>query len=558
MTNREIARLLDHIADILQFQDENPFKVKAYRQAANSIYHLDEDIQYLYEKDRLGEIPGVGKAIHAKIEEMVEKGSLEYYENLQKQVPEGLLDMLAIPGVGHKTIKMLYEQLGVTNREQLLNAAQDKRIRLLPGMGSKTEFSIIKGIEMLEQHSQKNTLGFVLPMGQQLLDYLKSMDMVTEASLAGSIRRGRPLVTDIDIVAASRDEATVRSRVALYRDVKQINCSEEGHIEGVLQFNIPFEVIIVAPDDYCSGLFWATGSKEHLAKIFPEGRSRELNKFSNEEEIYASLGMKYIPPELREDQGEIEAAAHDELPQLIEISDLQGDLHCHSGWSDGASKLSELAETARAMNYTYLAITDHSRSLAISGGLNEERLSAQGQEIDRLNQQWDDFRFLKGTEVDIMRDGSLDYNQEILENLEVVIASIHTNFHLDRERQTERIIQAIKDGNVDIIGHLTGRLLNRRPPYEIDLQKVLEAAAKSRIILEINSHPDRLDIDAEVARQARDMGIKVAINSDAHHKNDLGLVQFGVINARRGWLQKGDVVNTWSRESVIKYLKNKE
>lgn len=558
MTNREIARLLDHIADILQFQEENPFKVKAYRQAANSIYHLDEDIQYLYEKDRLGEIPGVGKAIKAKIEEMVEKGSLEYYEKLLKQVPEGLLDMLAIPGVGHKTIKMLHEHLGVTNREELLKAAQEKKIRLLPGMGSKTEFSIIKGIEMLEQSSQKNTLGFVLPMGEQLLDYLKSMDQIIEASLAGSIRRGRPLVTDIDIVAASNDEAAVRNKVALYRELKQIKSSEEGHIEGLLQFNIPFEVIIVAPEDYCSGLFWATGSKEHLAKIFPHGSSKNLNKFVNEEEIYTSLKMKYIPPELREDQGEIEAAAQDMLPKLIEMGDLLGDLHCHSGWSDGASKLSELADTARAMNYSYLAITDHSRSLAISGGLNEERLSSQGQEIDRLNQQWDDFKFLKGTEVDIMRDGSLDYSQEILESLDVVVASIHTNFHLDQERQTDRLIQAIKDENVDIIGHLTGRLLNRRPPYEIDLEKILEASAKSKIILEINSHPDRLDIDAEVARRARDMGIKIAINSDAHHKNDLGLVRYGVINARRGWLQKRDVVNTWTRASVINYLKNKE
>lgn len=558
MTNREIARTLDHIADILQFRDENPFKIKAYRQAANSIYHLDEDIQYLYEKDRLGEIPGVGKAIKAKIEEMVEKGSLEYYEKLLKEVPDGLLDMLAVPGVGHKTIKMLYEQLGVTNREQLLQAAQEKKIRLLPGMGSKTEFSIIKGIEMLEQHSQKNTLGFVLPMGEQLLLYLKEMDQILEAALAGSIRRGRPLVTDIDIVVASNDEAAVRSRVVLYREVKRINRSEEGYIDGLLQFNIPFEVIIVAPEHYCLGLFWATGSKEHLAELFPRGRSNKLQNCVNEEEIYASLKMQYIPPELREDQGEIEAARLCALPRLIEMGDLQGDLHCHSGWSDGASKLAELAETARALNYSYLAITDHSRSLAISGGLNEERLAAQGQEIDRLNQQWDNFTFLKGTEVDILRDGSLDYDREILEKLDVVVASIHTNFHLDKERQTDRVIQAIKDDNVDIIGHLTGRLLNRRPPYEIDLEKVLDTAAKSNVILEINSHPDRLDIDAEVARQARDMGIKIAINSDAHHKNDLRLVRYGIINARRGWLQKEDVVNTWTKEAVSEYFKNNE
>ena len=557
MTNREIARTLDHIADILQFLEENPFKIKAYRQAANSIYHLDEDIQYLYEKDRLGEIPGVGKAIQSKLEELIEKGSLEYYERLLTQVPPGLLDMLAIPGVGHKTIKMLYEQLGVTTRDELLQAAQQKRIRLLPGMGSKTEFSIIKGIEMLEQYSQKNTLGFVLPMGQKMLSFLRGMEQVSAASLAGSIRRGCPLVTDIDIVVAADDEAAVRNKLAHYREIRQVTNSQPGHIQGFLQFNIPFEVIILAPGEYCPGLFLATGSKQHLAGLFPGGPTG-LEGLKSESDIYASLGLDYIPPELREDQGELEAAATGRLPALIRRQDLQGDLHCHSGWSDGASKLAELGEMARDMQYSYLAITDHSRSLAISGGLNEERLAAQGQEIDQLNQQWDDFQFLKGTEVDILRDGSLDYDAEILEKLDVVVASIHTNFHLEREKQTERIIQAIKDENVDIIGHLTGRLLNRRPAYELDLEAILAAAAGSKIILEINSHPDRLDIDAELARQARDMGIKIAVNSDAHHKNDLRLVHYGIINARRGWLRKEDVINTRSREAVIAYLKNNE
>lgn len=558
MTNREIARTLDHIADIFQFQEENPFKIKAYRQAANSIYHLDEDIAYLYEKGRLDEIPGVGKSIKSKIEELIEKGSLECYERLLTEVPPGLLDMLAIPGVGHKTIRVLYEQLGVTNRDELLQAAQEKRIRLLPGMGSKTEFSIIKGIEMLEQYSQKNTLGFVLPMGQKMLAFLKDMENVKAASLAGSIRRGRPLVTDIDIVVAADDEAAVRSRLSHYRGIKQITGSEAGHIHGFLQFNIPFEVIILKPGEYCLGLFLSTGSKQHLARLFPVGTPAGLESCRSEPDIYANLGLDFIPPELREDQGELEAAAAGELPVLIERGDLQGDLHCHSGWSDGASQLAELGEAARDMGYSYLAITDHSGSLAISGGLNQERLAAQGREIDQLNQQWEDFMFLKGTEVDIFRDGSLDYDAETLEKLDVVVASIHTCFQLDREKQTQRIIQAIKDDNVDIIGHLTGRLLNRRPPYELDMEEVLATAAKSKIILEINSHPDRLDIDAQLARQARDMGIKIAINSDAHHKNDLRLIHYGIINARRGWLGKEDVINTGSREAVIAYLKNNE
>lgn len=555
MTNREIARTLDHIADILQFQDENPFKVRAYRQAANSIHYLDEDLHYLHEKGRLGEIPGVGPAIRAKIVEMLEKGSLEYYEKLRRQAPAGLLDMLAIPGVGHKTIRLLHQQLGITNREELLQAAQEKRIRLLPGMGSKTEFSIIKGIEMLEQHSQKNTLGFVLPMGQRLLAFLRDMEQVTDAALAGSIRRGRPLVTDIDIVAAAVDEAGVRNKVSHYRELKQITDSQPGHIAGLLQYNIPFEIILLSAEDYCSGLFLATGSKQHLARLFPAGTQHQLDRFQTEADLYASLNLDFIPPELREDQGELEAAAQGRLPRLIERDDLRGDLHCHSGWSDGASQLTELAAAARGLGYSYLAITDHSRSLAISGGLNEERLAAQGREIDRLNQQWDDFKFLKGTEVDIMPDGQLDYEHSVLAKLDIVVASIHTHFHLDKERQTDRIVRAIQNDDVDIIGHLTGRLLNRRPPYELDLERILAAAARAGVILEINSHPDRLDIDAEVARQARDRGIMIAVNSDAHHQRDLGLIDYGITNARRGWLRKEDVINTRDWSAVTAYLK---
>lgn len=554
MTNREIARILDHIADILQFQDENPFKVKAYRQAANSIYHLDEDIQYLYEKTRLDEIPGVGKAIKAKIEEMVEKGSCDYYDRLRSQVPDGLMDMLNIPGVGFKTIKAVYEKLGITNRDELLQAAREKKIRALPGMGGKTEYSIIKGIEMLEQTSDKNTLGFVLPMAEQLLEYVRGFDQVAAASLAGSIRRGKPLVTDIDIVVASEDEAAVRSKTANYREIKKIISSTEGHIEGTLQFDIPFELIIVPPHQFCRVLLTATGSREHISKLTGLGLDLDQD-FKSEKEIYQRLNLDFIPPELREDQGEIEAAAHRTLPVLVQLNDLKGDLHTHSNWSDGASRIAELAEAGRSLNYSYIAVTDHSRSLAISGGLNEERLKGQEEEIERLNRQWDDFIIYKGTEVDVLKDGSLDFSHEILQSLDIVIASIHTHFHLDKEKQTERIIQAIKDKDVNIIGHLTGRLLNRRPPYELDFDRVLDEAAKNRVILEINSHPDRLDIDASLARRAKEYGIKMAINSDGHHKNDLKLVKYGVLNARRGWLEKEDVINTWSREELAAYLK---
>jgi DNA polymerase IV (family X) len=555
MTNREIARTLEHIADILQFQDDNPFKVKAYRQAAHSIYHLDEDLQYLYEKKRLDDIPGVGKAIKGKIEEMIEKGSCTYYQRLLREVPDGLLDMLAIPGVGFKTIKAVYEKLGITNRDELLQAAQNKKIRILPGMGAKTEYSIIKGIELLEQTSDKNTLGFVLPMAAALLHEVRTYEEVADAALAGSIRRGKPLVTDIDIVIASDNEGRVRTKAAKYREVQAIERSEKGHIQGTLQFNVPFELIIVPPRDFWAVLFTATGSKEHVARLKTERGLSIGHDYRNEEEIYNKINLEFIAPELRENQGEIEAAESGNLPNLVELADLKGDLHTHSGWSDGASKISEMAEAARALNYSYIAVTDHSRSLPISGGLNEERLYAQGAEIDRLNQQWDDFIIYKGTEVDVFKDGSLDFSDEVLESLDIVVASIHTNFHLDKEKQTDRIVQAIKNENVDIIGHLSGRLLNRRPPYELDFNRVLDEAAKNRVMLEINSHPDRLDIDAALARRASQRGIKMAINSDAHHKNDLKLSKYGVLNARRGWLAKEDVINTLTRDELTRYIK---
>jgi DNA polymerase (family 10) len=555
VTNREVAKILDSIADILQLKEDNPFKVKAYRQAANSIYHLDEDVHYLYEKGLLGDIPNVGKAIQAKIEELVEKGSCEYFDNLLIEVPQTVLDMLSIPGIGHKTVKAVYEKLGVRNLEELLQAAQEQRVRTLPGIGGKNEYAIIKGIEMLKKNSDKNTLGLVLPMAEELLAYLLGCEQVYEASLAGSVRRGKSLVTDIDIVVAAEDEAGVRLKVSQYREVKQIVNSGTGHIEGTLQFNIPFEVIIVPTAEYYSALLWTTGSKEHLKHLL-SGRGRDFIKdCRSESEVYERFHLDYIPPELREDKGEIEAAIKASLPQLVDLGDIQGDLHVHSNWSDGASKIVEMAEMSRRLNYSYLAITDHSRSLTLSGGLSEERLKAQGEEIDQLNGLGEEFMILKGTEVDILKDGSLDFSSEILRDLDIVIGSIHSNFKLDKEKQTERLIRAIKDENVDIIGHLSGRLLNRRPAYELDFDRILEEAAKNRVILEINSHPDRLDIDADLARRARDFDIKIAINSDAHHENDLKLVKYGLLNARRGWLEKKDIINTWTLNELKAYIR---
>jgi DNA polymerase (family 10) len=557
MTNREIARTLDRIADLLQIKDENPFKVGAYRKAANSIYHLDEDLHIYYRHDRIGQIPGVGKAVKAVIEELLEKGSSEYYQYLTKDIPEGVLEFLRIPGLGHKTARLIYEHLGINNLDDLLKAAQERKIRTIPGLGSKTEYNIKKGMDLLRQSGDKITLGLALPIAQQLVDYLAESPFIQSISLVGSLRRGKPLVSDIDILAAASDFDSVKNLLKSYREFQQVLDEGPDHIAVQISLGIKVELIMVEPQDYYAALVWTTGSKEFRGRVFEGLEPAQFTQAGSEEEVFKALQMSFIPPEMRENKGEIELAHEGTIPALVEASDLKGDLHIHSEWSDGGAKIQETIAQARSLGYSYIAITDHSKSLTISSGLNEERLSHQGKIIDALNQEMEDFRVLKGIEVDILKNGRLDFDDEVLEGLDVVIASIHSNFKLDKEKQTDRIIQAMKNEHVDIIGHLTGRLLNRRSGYQLDLEPVLEAAAKYQVALEINSHPDRLDIDEDTARQAKDLGIKVAINSDAHHREDLKLVHYGVLNARRGWLQPEDVLNTMDYDRLVTYLKNK-
>ncbi|HWP97054.1 MAG TPA: DNA polymerase/3'-5' exonuclease PolX [Syntrophomonadaceae bacterium] len=557
MTNREVAHTLERIADILQIKDENPFKIRAYRRAADAIYHLNEDVKVLHQTGRLGEIPGVGKSVQSGITEMLEKGSLEYYERLLEEVPSGVLDMLALPGIGYKTIKTIYEGLGIDNLNDLGQAAREGKIRVLPGLGAKTEYNIIKGMELLKKGSKRATLGLALPVGEDFLNYLRHSGVVQEAELVGSIRRGQALVGDIDVLVSTRDVGALLEKVRGYPGLKQIEANTEENIKGRLRWDLPFELIMVAEQAFAAALVWTTGSKSFREILFPEGRRQEYLGLKSETQVFEKLGLPFIPPELRENRGELEAARCGQLPQLIQEGDIQGDLHVHTRWSDGAVDLPGMAEAARNLGYSYLAITDHSQSLAISGGLSPERLHAQGQVIDALNARQPDFHILKGVEADVLKDGRLDYDAEVLKGMDMVIASLHSHFKLDREAQTERILTAIKTPGVNIIGHLTGRLLNRRPAYELDLERVLDAAAKHQMVLEINSHPDRLDVDAEIARQAKERGIKMAVNSDAHDQQELKLLRYGVINARRGWLEKKDVINCGNLDEMQAWLKKK-
>ncbi|CFX54999.1 DNA-directed DNA polymerase X [Syntrophomonas zehnderi OL-4] len=544
MNNQETAEILEKIADLLQIKEDNSFKVRAYRNAVSSIYHLDEDLKTIYQQGRLDQIPGVGKAIQGKIVEILETGSCQYYNELKKEIPASLLEWLAIPGIAHKTARQIYKKLGISTLDELYQAAVAQTIQNLPGMGAKSEEKIIKGIEYLKGVKDKTTLGEALPVARDLYNYLQAFANIEKLSPVGSVRRGKSLVGDLDILVASRDEAAVRKYLRDYPWIKVIKLDESGHVTGILKTGLPFEVIIVEPQEYVQALFWTTGSKEHCRVLLDNVKPDLLRGVASEEELYKRFNMDYIPPELRENRGEVEAAQTSSLPARLELHHIKGDLHVHTDWSDGKNSLEEMAEAARALNYEYLAITDHSRSLTVSSGLSPEKLLLQGEQIDRLNRKWDDFRLLKGIEVDILKDGSLDLPDDVLAGLDIVVASIHSAFNLDKKAQTQRLVKAINNEHVDIIGHLTGRLLKRRPGYEFDLDKILEESARNHKILEINSHPDRLDVDEDIARRAKDMGIKIAINSDAHHKNELSIIQFGIITARRGWLEKEDIINT--------------
>ena len=559
MTNREVAAVLDNIADILQMKNDNPFKVRAYRKAAGTVYHLEVDLNILHRQQRLGEIPGVGTGVKGIIEELLTTEECHYYSELLAEYPPGVFDMLALPGIGHATVKIIYEQLGIDNLNDLLQAALDKKIRALPGLGAKTEYTIKKGIEMLQKNAGKSALGLALPMAELFREYLQSLDGVEMAAVTGSIRRCKPLVSDIDLLIAARDFEATRERARNYRYIKTVKLEENDHLQGLLDYNLEFEVILVKPEDFYPRLVWTTGSKAHrqvLAQAFGFDPDHHPALHS-EAEVYQNMNLPFIPPELRENTGEVEAATQNSLPVLVEVKDIQGDLHVHSDWSDGACKIVNIANHARKLGYSYIAITDHSQSLSISGGLNRERLQAQARVIDELNASCKDFRILKGIEVDILRDGSLDFEDDILKELDIIVASIHSYFKLNRDEQTARIIRAIENKYVNIIGHLTGRLLNRRSGYEVDVEKILAAAAQNNVALEINSHPDRLDVDENIVRRACACGVKLAINSDAHDLNELANVSYGAAVARRGWAQKSDVLNTMDLKNFTQNLSNR-
>jgi len=570
MRNLEIAWIFWDIADLLELSDENPFKIRAYRKAADTLIGLGDNFDRLFQEGKIGSIPGIGPKLAGKIEEIIRTGRSHYHEELKSKVPRGLVEIKAIPGVGPKLAQLFYRHLNITSIEQLEAAAREHRIRELPGMGSKSELAVLRGIELLRQASTQVPIGAALPLAEELVSYLKQIPAIKEAVIVGPLRRWREMIDQIVLlVVSSEPEAAVQS-LAKHPAIKETERFEGGRWQGKTWVGVGIEAVLVTAAQFPVAKQRLTGSDEHNQQVQAAAHDqgldlRETGLFAkesgrmipvgSEEDLYRRLGLQYIPPEIREGDGEVALALESALPPLVQLSDIRGDLHMHTTWSDGANTLEEMVAAARKLGYEYMAVTDHSKSLAITHGLDEERLKSQREVIDRLNRSLDDFRVLCGTEVDILSNRTLDFADDVLADMDVVIASIHTGFKQDGTVLTERALSAVKNKHVDILSHPTGRILGRREPYGIDLKAVFAAAAEAGTAIEINASPDRLDLRDIDAGEAADMGIKIAINSDAHDTARLAEMRYGVATARRGRIEPDQVLNTMTLKQLRRYLK---
>lgn len=556
--NVEIAASLSRLADLLEIEGANPFRVRAYRNAARAVEELPRDAATMIAAgEDLSELPGIGKDLAGKIKELVDTGSLELLEEVKQRVPAGLAEIMAIPGLGPKRAKILHEELGISSVEELSRAAKGGRIRGLAGFGEKSEQKILDELAHFEGEEKRTRLIDVRHIVESLMAYIEAIDGVRRAIVAGSYRRQKETVGDLDILVTATRGSEVIERIADYEEIAKVVSKGPTRSTVILQSGMSVDVRVVPEVSYGAALLYFTGSKAHNIALRKRAVARgwKLNEYGlfkgetriagkSEEEVYGKFPLPWIAPQLREDRGELEAAEKGQLPDLVELDDIRGDLHVHTKASDGKFSVREMAEAARDKGYSYIAITDHSKSQTVAGGLSADDLAAQIDEIDRLNDELEGIRILKSSETDILEDGSLDFGNDILSRLDVTVCSIHGQFNLSREKQTGRVIRAMDNPHFNILGHATGRLINERAPYEIDLERVMDAAAERGCFLELNAHPSRLDIDDIHCKMARDLGLKVPISTDAHTINGLEMMRFGIAQAKRGWLEAKDVLNT--------------
>ncbi len=570
MKNSEVAKVFQDIADLLELKGENVFKVRAYQKAARAIEHHPRELEaMLGEGEDLQSIPGVGEAIAKKTAELITTGGLGYYENLKAEFPQGITNLLDIPGIGPKTASKLSGELGITSVDELEQAIKDGRVAALFRLGEKTADNILHQIQALRRKDQRIPIGEALPIVQEVIAALRSIPGVRNLTPAGSLRRLQETVGDIDLMGTADNSKDVIDAFVALPLVKQVLGQGSTKASVIVSGGLRVDLRMVEHDSFGSLLQYFTGNKQHNIALRERWHKQglklseygitviatdKLEKFATEEAFYRRLGMQYIPPELREAQGETEKAAQGAIPKLVELSDIKGDLHTHTEWSDGHDSIEELARAAQDMGYQYIAITEHSAGRGIAHGLDVERVKEQVAEIKALNERLSGICVLTGIEVDIRADGSLDLPHEILSELDIVIAAVHSAMNQNEEKMTRRVINAIQNPDVDMIAHPTCRLLGEREPVAVDLEAVFRAAAKHNKIIEINAMPDRLDLKDTHAFRARDLGVKLAIGTDAHSIAHLGLMRFGVGVARRAWCEPQHVLNTLPLERLLAVL----
>ena len=569
MRNLALARIFSEIADMLEIKEESIFRISAYRRAARAMESLTEDVTEVAARDDLEEVPGIGKSTAEKIEEYLETGKITYYEELRASLPPGITTLMSVPEVGPKTAVLLYEKLGVTTIDELERAARQGLVRTLPRMGAKTEENILKGIELIRRTKERLPLGQVLPHAKEIEDALRALKEVKAISLAGSIRRMKETIGDIDILVTSSRPARVMDVFTTLPQVQRVLAKGPTRSSVLLEVGIQADVRVVKPESFGAALQYFTGSKEHNVKLREKGvrRGLKINEYGvfrvkdekrvagrTEEEVYAALDLPWIPPEIREGQGEVELAEKGKLPRLVELPDIRGDLQMHTRWSDGSDSAEAMARAAKERGYEYIAITDHSQSLKFVGGVTVEELREHAKLVKQVADKVG-IAILMGTECEVHPDGSLDYPDEVLKELDIVLAAVHTRFRMSEAEMTKRMIKAMENPHVDVVAHPTGRLLGQRESYSVNVERLVEAARRTGTVLEINAGPQRLDLRDTQARMAQERGVKLAINTDAHTRYQLRYMEFGVGTARRGWVEKKNVINTLPLNDLRAFLR---
>jgi len=572
LTNREIADIFDAVADMLQLKGEIIHRVMAYRRAAESIRQYPRDLRAVAAEDKLTDIEGIGETLAEKIREMLDTGHLEFYDKLREEIPQGLVEILRINGVGPKRAMQFYKELGIATVAELEAAARADKLSQLSGMGAKSQQKIIEGIESLARRSTRVRLDIALTAAERILNALLELPQALYGHIGGSIRRGRATIGDIDLLIASREAMPIMEAFVARPDVTRVLGSGPTKSSVELLNGQQCDLRVLPPERYGTALNYFTGSQAHNIRLrdLAKDRGYTLNEWAftsltdgseitceTEEQVYQQLGLPYIPPELREDRGEIEAGYAGKLPHLIDIGDIRSDLHMHTEWSDGKLTVRQMAEAARAHGLSYIVISDHSQSLGVANGLSVERLWAQREEIRRVDAEMGpNFRVFQGVEMEIRTDGTLDYPDEVLADLDVVIASLHSGLRQPREQVTARLLNAIRNPHVDMIGHPRGQLIPNREPADLDMDAVFAAAKETGTVLEINANPQRLDLDDAHAQRAVQLGVLLSIDTDAHSAGEFDVLRYGIMTARRGWVEAQNVINTWPIERFVNWMKS--